>query len=33
MVSDINFTLRDDKTINFSDKDQTYKAVPHRCPD
>jgi hypothetical protein len=33
MVSDFNFTLRDDKTINFLDQDQTYKAVPHRCPD
>jgi hypothetical protein len=33
MVGDINFTLRDDKTINFSDQDQSYKAVLHRCPD
>jgi hypothetical protein len=29
----VSFTLRVDKTINFSDQDQTYKAVPHRCPD
>jgi hypothetical protein len=33
MVGDVNFTLRDDKTIDFSDQDQTYKAVLHRCPD
>ena len=33
MVGDINFTLRDNKTINFSDQDQSYKAVLHRCPD
>jgi hypothetical protein len=23
---------REDKTIDFSDHDQTYKAVLHRCP-
>ena len=33
MVGDVNFMLRDDKTIDFSDQDQTYKAVLHRCPD
>jgi putative ABC transport system substrate-binding protein len=33
MLSDINFTPREDKTIDFSDQDQTYKAVLHRCPD
>src|SRR5262245_11977213 len=33
MRSDINFTPREDKTIDFSDQDQTYKAVLHRCPD
>ena len=33
MVGDVNFTLRDDKTIDFSDQDQTYKAVLYRCPD
>jgi hypothetical protein len=32
-VGDVNFTLRDDKTIDFSDQDQTYKAVLYRCPD
>lgn len=33
MVGDVNFTLREDKTIDFSDHDKTYKAVLHRCPD
>jgi hypothetical protein len=32
MLGDINFTLRDDKTIDFSDQDKTYKAVLHKCP-
>ena len=31
MLSDINFTPHEDKTIDFSDQDQTYKAVLHRC--
>ena len=33
MVGDVNFTLREDKTVDFSDQDQTYKAVLYRCPD
>jgi hypothetical protein len=33
MVGDVNFTLRDDKTIDFSDQDQTYKAVLYKCPE
>ena len=33
MLGDINFTLRADKTIDFSDQDKTYKAVLHKCPD
>lgn len=33
MLGDISFTLRADKTIDFSDQDKTYKAVLHRCPD
>jgi len=33
MLGDINFTLREDKTVDFSDQDQTYKAVLHRCPE
>jgi hypothetical protein len=32
MLGDINFTIRDDKTVDFSDHDQTYKAVLHKCP-
>jgi hypothetical protein len=32
MLGDINFTLRDDKTVDFSDQDQTYKAVLYKCP-
>ena len=33
MLGDINFTLRADTTIDFSDQDKTYKAVLHKCPD
>jgi hypothetical protein len=33
MLGDINFTLREDKTIDFSDQDNTYKAVLHKCPE
>jgi hypothetical protein len=33
MLGDVNFTPREDKTIDFSDQDQTYKAVLYRCPD
>ena len=32
MLGDVNFTLRDDRTVDFSDQDQTYKAVLHKCP-
>jgi hypothetical protein len=32
MLGDVNFTMREDKTIDFSDQDQTYKAVLHKCP-
>ena len=32
MLGDVNFILRDDNTIDFSDQDQTYKAVLHKCP-
>ena len=31
MLADIKFTLREDKTVDFSDQDQTYKAVLHKC--
>jgi hypothetical protein len=33
MLGDVNFTPRGDRTIDFSDQDQTYKAVLYRCPD
>ena len=33
MLGDINFFLRDDKTVAFSDQDQTYKAVLYKCPE
>ena len=33
MLGDINFTPRDDKAVDFSDQDQTYKAVLYKCPD
>ena len=31
MLADVKFTLREDKTFDFSDQDQTYKAVLHKC--
>ena len=33
MLGDVNFTPRADKTLDFSDQDQTYKAILYRCPD
>ena len=33
MMGDVNFTLRSDKTLDFADQDNTYKAVLHKCPD
>ena len=33
MIGDVDFTLREDKTVAFSDRDQTYKAVLHKCPE
>ena len=33
MVGDVSFTVREDKTVAFSDQDQTYKAVLHKCPE
>jgi len=32
MLGDVSFTMREDKTVDFSDQDQTYKAVLHKCP-
>ena len=28
-----NFTPRDDKIVDFSDQDQTYKATLYKCPE
>jgi hypothetical protein len=33
MLGDINFTMKPDKTLDFADQDNTYKAVLHKCPD
>jgi hypothetical protein len=32
MLGDVTFTPREDKTIDFSDQDQTYKAQLYKCP-
>jgi hypothetical protein len=32
LVGDITFTPRPDKTIKFVDRDKTYNAILHRCP-
>lgn len=32
LMGDITFTPRPDKTIEFVDRDSTYKAVLYRCP-
>jgi hypothetical protein len=32
LVGDITFTPRPDKTVKFVDRDNTYNAVLHRCP-
>jgi hypothetical protein len=32
LIGDVTFTLRDDKTLDFVDRDNNYKAVLHRCP-
>jgi hypothetical protein len=32
LVGDITFTPRPDNTVEFVDRDITYKAVLHRCP-
>ena len=32
MLGDVTFTMRDDKTVDFSDQDQTYNAVLYKCP-
>ena len=32
LLGDVNFTIRDEKTLDFADQDNTYKAVLHKCP-
>jgi hypothetical protein len=32
MLGDVTFTPREDKTIDFSDQDQTYKAQLYKFP-
>lgn len=32
LVGDLTFTPQPDKTIKFVDRDNTYNAVLHRCP-
>lgn len=33
LTSDISFTIRDDKTLDFADQYETYKATLYKCPD
>lgn len=33
LSSDISFTIRDDKTLDFSDQYETYKTTLYKCPD
>ena len=33
LVGDLTFTPQPDKTIKFVDRDNTYNAILHRCPD
>jgi hypothetical protein len=33
LVGDLTFTPQPDKTVKFVDRDNTYNAVLHRCPD
>ena len=32
LMGDITFTVRPDNTVEFIDRDMTYKAVLYRCP-
>jgi hypothetical protein len=32
LMSDVTFTIRDDKVLDFTDQYQTYTATLHRCP-
>lgn len=33
LTSDISFTIRDDKNLEFADQYETYKATLYKCPD
>jgi hypothetical protein len=33
LTSDINFVVRDGKTLDFSDQFETYKAILYKCPE
>jgi len=33
LTSDISFTIRDPKTLDFADQYETYKAILYKCPD
>jgi hypothetical protein len=33
LTSDISFTMRDPKTLDFADQFETYKTTLHKCPD
>jgi hypothetical protein len=33
LVGDLTFTPQPDRTVKFVDRDNTYNAVLHRCPD
>jgi hypothetical protein len=32
LLGDVRFTVRDDKTIDFIDQDNTYRSVLYKCP-
>ena len=33
LTSDVSFTIRDDKTLDFADQYETYKTTLYKCPD
>jgi hypothetical protein len=32
LLGDVRFTVRDEKTVEFIDQDNTYHSVLYRCP-
>jgi hypothetical protein len=32
LLGDVRFTVRDEKTVDFVDQDNTYKSVLYKCP-